>query len=352
MTRIALVVVNYRTAELTARAIATAGAASSSAIEVVVVDNSGDEGERKQLAELGVDRILDAPSNPGYGGGANLGVAATRGEIVLIANPDVELAPGSIDRLVESVSLRRTGLAGPSFSWDHAGEWLLPHPEVPTRHREVARILAGRSAAFGARWRRNRQRARVRAWMLRDRTDVPALSGALLCVRRDVFDAVGGFDPRFRLYFEEVDLALRIRRRGLRVVFDPGATCRHAYAQSAGRSDHAGALYLESEERFLAKWYGRRFARFAVGTRRPLRPRLEWTDAPMDRPIELPPGRWLAEASPLEDMATAAGAFVGGGPLRIPEEIRASYRGDALFVRVSDPGSGREVAAIRLVRLH
>src|SRR5512144_1231277 len=98
---ISAVFVSYRSAELAARAIATfrddARRAGREA-EVVVVVNSGDPEERDAL-ESHADAVLFPPRNLGYAGGLNAGIAASRGETLFLANPDLEFAKGSVAAL-------------------------------------------------------------------------------------------------------------------------------------------------------------------------------------------------------------------------------------------------------------
>ncbi|HEY0590903.1 MAG TPA: glycosyltransferase [Thermoanaerobaculia bacterium] len=345
-----LVVVNYHSADMACRAIETARAASSVPLQAVIVDNSGDPAERDRVAAAGADVVIDAPDNPGYGEGANRGRAAANGEILIVANPDVVFAPGSIDRLAAALEADRVVMSGPRFLWDAAGSWLLPPPELPTRRRELDRLLAGRSAAWRRSWWRRRREARVRFWRSRETAEVEALSGAVVCVRMDAFDRCGGFDPAFRLYFEEIDLMARLRAAGGRLVHVPEARCRHLYNQSAGRTSTAAARYVESELRFLSKWYGERFARWTLERRAPMPPPARFEDLSAGSPLPLPRGSWLIEASPSASFGTAAGTFSNGGEVHLPPEVLETLRGEELFVMATDLDRGRPGPAVRVAK--
>ena len=343
-----LVVVNYHSAEMAQRAIETARAASALPLQAIVVDNSGDAAERARVERIGADLVIDAPDNPGYGEGANRGAAAADGDVLIVANPDVTFGPGSIDRLADALGNERVAMTGPRFSWDAGGRWLLPPPEFPTRAREIDRVLAGRSAAWRRWWRKRRREGRLEFWRLEGPAEVEALSGAVLCVRKEAFDRAAGFDPGFRLYFEEIDLMARLRDQGGKLLYLPAARCHHLFNQSAGRTASAPATYAESEIRFLSKRYGRRFARWAISNRRPLGSPGVFSTIAADRAIELPDGRWLAEASPLEEFTTAAGSFVDGPQLRFPPEILRDFRGRELFLLATELSTGRTGPAVRV----
>ncbi len=343
-----LVVVNYHSASLARRAIETARAASAAPLQVIVVDNSGDAAERERVATLGADVVIDAPDNPGYGEGANRGAAVSEGEVLIIANPDVAFAPRSIDLLAEGLNGDRVAMTGPRFFWDAGERWFLPPADFPTRLRELDRLLAGRFTGWRRGWWRRGREARVRFWRSGAPADVEALSGAVLCARKRTLAEAGGFDRGFRLYFEEIDLMARLRAGGGTLLHVPAARCHHVYNQSAGRTSTAATRYVESELRFLSKWYGERFARWAISRRAPLPSAARFEEAAGSEPLSLPAGEWLVEASPLEDFSTAAGAFSAGGEVRLPPDVLESLQGDELFVLATDLATERAGLAVRV----
>ncbi|MFN2238181.1 MAG: glycosyltransferase [Thermoanaerobaculia bacterium] len=345
-----LVLVNYFTADLVRSAIASARQASRTPLRVVVVDNSGDAGESAQLCSLPIDEIIDAPENPGYGAGANLGARNAEG-VIIVANPDVEFFPESIDRLAEEVTRDGVVAAGPKFVWDRKGEWLLPPPDLPTLGRALDRVAAGRSRTWADRWLARRQRERGRFWLRQQPADERVLSGAVLCLRADAFHAVGGFDPGYRLYFEEIDLLERLRRRGGRIRYVPAAVCRHLYNQSAGRSgSEAGALYARSERRYYERHFGSRVGKLLLDWRGPLRLGVPEQSGSFDATVAPGEGEWIVEASPLADFSSAAGRFTGSEELGVPLEIRDTLRSSELYVRVVERSSGRPIRSLRLRR--
>jgi N-acetylglucosaminyl-diphospho-decaprenol L-rhamnosyltransferase len=344
-----LVLVNYFAADLLGRAISSARESSRTPLRVVVVDNSGDSAESAQLRSLPVDEVIEAPENPGYGAGANMG-ARNAGGVIIVANPDVEFFPGSIDRLAGEVSRYGIVAAGPKFVWDREGEWLLPPPDLPTLGRALDRLAAGRSRWWAERWLARRQRERGRFWLRQRPADERVLSGAVLCLRAEAFHAVGGFDAGYRLYFEEIDLLERLRRGGGRIRYVPEAVCRHLYNQSAGRASEAGALYARSERRYYERHFGAWLGRPLLDWRRPLKLGMPERDGSFDATVAPGEGRWIVEASPLADFSTAAGRFTGSEEVRIPSEIRDTLHSSELYVRVVERSSGRPTRSLRLRR--
>ncbi|MGZ8796936.1 MAG: glycosyltransferase [Thermoanaerobaculia bacterium] len=335
---ISLLVVNYRSAALALEAIRSARAATRDQLQVVVVDNSVDSAEADRL-RAGADVLIAPAENLGYAGGINAGRPHCKGEVIVISNPDVVFAPSSLDELAHALAQPGVAVAGPALYWDDALTWILPPSELHTAGEKLDEALASRLQWWAHLRDRRRIAARLRFWSLTQTTEMRAVSGAVMAVRAADFDAVGGFDERFRLYFEENDFLRRVADRGKRIVYVPAARCRHLYNQSAGgENDHAAAVYAESELRYLTKWHGAQIAQMVKALERPRKPTAA---ARAEGPVTLPDGNLLVEASPLSSFDTAAGHFPRQASIDVPPEVRASYRSDVLYLRAIDRESRR-----------
>jgi GT2 family glycosyltransferase len=333
---ISLLIVNYRSAALTIEAIRSARAATARPLEVVVVDNSVDPAEAERLRGS-CEELIVSPANRGYSAAINAGRRRCSGQVMIVSNPDVVFHDDTVDVLAAEIE-RGSDVAGPRLVWDDRGEWLLPPSDAHAPLELLDAALAGRSGVWRE-WRdRRRIRKRLRFWSLRNRAQVRALSGAIMAISAAAFDAAGGFDERFTLYFEEDDFLRRVKR----VTYVPAAHCRHLYNQSAGMErERAAALFAESERRFLEKWYGRRVAGWLK--------RLAAEPPPAEvlqisGPIEIDHSDVVVEASPLASFATAAGHFPAGRRVDLPREVWESYRGPALYLRVIDRRTARTLA--------
>ena len=155
------------------------------------------------------------------------------------------------------------------------------------------------------------------------------------------FDSVGGFDERFRLYFEENDFLRRVAAARKRILYLPEARCRHLYNQSAGQSAEAAAFYAQSEKAYLEKWYGSRLAgaltRLVREVHLPEPERVGPSIPIAERDV-------IVETSPLRTFTTAAGHFPSGGSLQVPAEVWRSYRGNVLYLRVVRRADARVLA--------
>lgn len=339
---ISLVVVNYRSAALAAEAIRSARASTRSELHLVVVDNSCDDAEAGLLRPH-ADLVLAPAANLGYAGAINAARPHCRGDIVILANPDVIFFDGAIDRLAEALADPATAVAGPALYWDNALQWVLPPSESHTLRGKIDEVVASRWGVWRAMRSRRRLRRRLAFWRLEKTVRIPAISGAVMAIRLRDFDAAGGFDERFALYFEETDFLRRIRTLGRRVAYVPMAKCRHLYNQSAGADTaRSAALFLASEAAYFAKWYGEGLYRALKALER--KPPIENYDRCSD-PLDLPRAGLVVEASPLPAFDPAAGFFPPSGSIRLPAEVWEAYRGDALYVRAVDPASARTVLA-------
>ena len=338
---ISLLVVNYKTAALAADAIRSARAAASQPLQVVVVDNSCDRQEAEQLRAV-ADVLIAADSNRGYAGGINLGRPACEGSTIVISNPDVVFSSQAID-LLAGVLDEDVAVAGPALFWDETFQWMLPPADLHTTAEKLDEVLASRARNWFEQRDRRRIRTRVAFWSLDRPVEVRALSGAVMAVRAADFDATGGFDERFPLYFEETDFLRRVAQRRKRIVYVPTARCRHLFNQSAGQdSAAAGELYARSEMRYLEKWSGPFAARMLKKLERaPTPPELTIASGP----IALDRDDVVVEASPLPTFTTAAGHFPRASTVEIPAGVWAAAKTDRLYLRVIERTRFRVLAA-------
>lgn len=252
---IGVVTVSYGSGHVLEPFLETVAPASSSPVVIVVADNSPDPAIAEIAARHGA-AYLPMESNDGYGAGMNAAVAALPESVrwVLISNPDVVLDPGSIDLLVATASENeKVAAVGPAIR--NADGTIYPSARaVPSLRTGVGHAL------FTGIWPSNPWTAAylTDAAPTLQRRDTGWLSGACLLVRRSVFDELGGFDPGYFMYFEDVDLGYRIGKAGYRNVYEPAATITHTGAHSTNtESARMVKVHHDSARRFLGKKYSR-----------------------------------------------------------------------------------------------
>jgi N-acetylglucosaminyl-diphospho-decaprenol L-rhamnosyltransferase len=251
---IGVVTVSYGSEDVLPAMLASLPAAAGGPFESVVVDNLPASGGVPALAAAHGARYLARADNPGYGGAMNAGAALFGPEVewVLLANPDLVLTPGSIARL------RETGESDESIA---AVGPLVREPDggVYPSARAVPSIRNGIGhALFSNLWPDNPW---TRRYMDSTRTspvrkEAGWLSGSCVLVRRSAFEAIGGFDDGYFMYFEDVDLGFRFGKAGMRNVYEPAAEVTHTGAHATGR-DSAAMIraHHASARRFLSRKY-------------------------------------------------------------------------------------------------
>ncbi|HVS01800.1 MAG TPA: glycosyltransferase [Thermoanaerobaculia bacterium] len=357
---LSVVFVHYHTPGLLAEALAALTAdlaASGLTAQWIVVDNGSDEAGRHLLAELPV-QLLRPERNLGYAGGVRLARKVARAPVLLLANPDVAVFPGCVERLLAALAAGADA-AGPRMYLDPQRRLLLPPTEERTLRGELLTQLAQRGDGWARRGRRRFRRHARRHWAAREPFASTALNGALLAIRSGAWDRTGGFDAGFPLYFEETDWLLRLARHGGAAVYVPAAEALHWYNQSAMQEASADAWFSVSAARFRRRHYGRlapRLLSLAAGTRAgdgtddpPLLaatgpPRLEL--APHGRGGEL----WV-ELSPNRSGFPAAAERLpaGAAAWQLPRAVWERLAAGAYFLQLVT-GDGEELGRWRVER--
>ena len=251
--RIGIVAVTFSPGETLLEMLDSVPRATVRPVDIVLADNGSTDGSVQAAAQRPGVRLLHTGGNLGYGAAANAGFAALDPaiELLFLINPDVVLSPGSLDELV-AVAGRcpRAGAIGPLIV-NGAG---VVYPSA----RQLPSIVPGIGhAVFGWWWPGNPW---TRAYRLDHAAPVerPAgwLSGACVLLRRTAVDQVGGFDPGYFMYFEDVDLGARLAAAGWQNIYAPSATVMHVGGHSTERAPAAMArAHHRSAYRYLARRY-------------------------------------------------------------------------------------------------
>lgn len=245
--------------------------ATTRPVDLVLVDNGRPNPCVDEAVRRGA-RLLPAGRNLGYGAAANLGAREGSGEWLVVANPDLVWAPGSLDHLLAAGdALPEAGALGPALLNPDGS----PYPSaraIPSLRQGAGHALLGRiwpgnpwSVAYRREHESGEQRERAAGW----------LSGACLLLRRRAFEQVGGFDEAYFMFFEDLDLGERLGRAGWRNAFAPQARVTHlqgaswkARPEPMIRAHHASArLYLERRYHRPLQWPVRAAVRLGLSLR-------------------------------------------------------------------------------------
>jgi GT2 family glycosyltransferase len=243
---ISALIVNHNGAATLERCLASLPAGRPGGLEAVVVDTASTDGSAALAAGFPFARLVALGSNVGFGAATNRAAIEARGETFLLLNNDAWLEPGSLD-LLEARLAADLRLA-----------WVSPRLVYPDGRPQTSWVPT--TGLAGEALQRLRNRFEGRRWShaalprLLRLADPGWYTAACALVRRQAFDAVGGFDEGFFLYFEDVDLCLRLRRAGWRLAEEPAAVAVHAKGGAGGGvTGAAEAAYRTSQLRFYAK---------------------------------------------------------------------------------------------------
>lgn len=258
---VSAIVLNYRTPLDTLRCVdALTKQTIAPELETIIVDNhSGDASVAMFRNLLGQKlpsiHILETTANLGYGRANNLGAKSAKGEFILIINPDTTLESDALERMLTFLRAHPDiGILGPQL--------VLPNGNIrdsfrtfPTLadifiKRTFLRFLFRKRMSEYLQWHEDPQKTRDVDWVV----------GACLLLRRDFFHELGGFDPRFFLFFEDTDLCRRCSLAGKRVVYFPEAKAKDGeHRLSSGGlftifTKKTVRLHLRSAVKYFWKW--------------------------------------------------------------------------------------------------
>ena len=205
-------------------------------LQVIVVDNASSDGSREMVQkEFPAASLLENPANLGFAAASNQGAKAAAAPLLLFLNPDTQVHSGTLEGAVSFMEQHpEAGLMGcRTFNGD--GSFQATAFAFPGKLRIFA-YVSGLNRIF----------------KLSRFTDHSALctpdyvQGSFLVMPKEVFEKCGGFDDSFFLYFEEIDLCLRLKAAGLAVYYYPGISITHQGGGSGGNSPAGLGHFMKS----------------------------------------------------------------------------------------------------------
>ena len=244
--RVTVIMVTYESRDIVDESmIALRSSHQAGIIDCIVVDNaSSDDTAAFIEREHSWAKVIRSPTNLGYGRGCNLGLKDATTEYVLFMNPDVLLTANNLDILVRHMDTHpNAGIVapagvGPNGQLHVAGAlptpWQIIREAATQRRKDVLRrpIKPG-GAAFRTDW----------------------VCGAVILVHADLMEQLGGFDPRFFLYFDETDLCYRARMLGAEVWAVGSAVAQHSGGASTRKTGERMFTGCISEHFFQSRYY-------------------------------------------------------------------------------------------------
>lgn len=250
--KIHVVTVAYNPGEELERMVVSLRDATALSLTVDIVDNGTQSEIVDRVAADNDVRIIRPGKNLGYGAAANLALQGSGADWYLVVNPDTVFTAGSIDALVEAGSRwPRGGVFGPAL--------VNPDGTIYPSARQLPSMSTGIGhALFITFWRANPWTARYHGTTGTEHR-CGWLSGACLLMRPEAFAQLDGFDPEYFMFFEDVDLGLRMGQAGWQSVYVPSATVIHD--QGASWRDRPAPMiraHHESAMRYISRAYAGR----------------------------------------------------------------------------------------------
>ena len=263
--RLAVVILNFRTANLTIDCLESLSAQIEAGRDVaIVVDNGSGDGSAERIETAIAERrwsawtsVIQSRTNVGFPAGCNIGVRAIEADAYLLLNNDTIVRPGAVSSLLRALHEHpEAGIISPQLEWPDG------IPQVNCR-RYLSPVSEFLSAAATGPLARLLQRYGVSLPFSNRPCEPEWLCFASALIRREVIQQVGLLDEGYFNYFDDVDYCRRARRAGWRVLSWPEARVVHLVGASQSvESDRAArrrrpAYYYASRARYFAKFYGR-----------------------------------------------------------------------------------------------
>ncbi len=258
MTDIDVVIVNYRSASHTVNCVRTAhqvAGLDGVNVKIIVVNNGdNDEAFDQTISAAGDVTIIDNALNAGFGTACNQGAMLGDAAVILFLNPDAILAPGSLRAcytVLSDPAATDIGIIGPEIV-DREGKTVPSCSRTPTLADLLIRSIGAHTLfrSTGYPFLSLADHAKSR--------DVGQVMGAALFIHRSLFTVLRGFDERFFLYYEDVDLCARAQALASRCYYLKTAQVMHiGRASSSQDTGLSLALHIRSRLKYTGIHFGR-----------------------------------------------------------------------------------------------
>ncbi len=209
-------------------------------LEIIVVNN-----DEENIVLDGDERlkIIEVNENIGFGRACNLGAKEAVGEILCFLNPDTEIISENInDILKEFKNNKEIGVIG---------------PKITEKNGKVQKWITGKELSL---WRILKNNFGIiddeKIWLSKEKQETAWVTGAVLFSRKNLFEKIDGFDEKFFMYFEDIDLCKQVRMKKYKILFFPKFTVRHLGGGSAKNRQTQKEEYYKSQDYYFQKWFG------------------------------------------------------------------------------------------------
>jgi len=227
--------------------------------EIIVVNNSGSSFN----LENGI-KIINSP-NKGFGSACNLGVREASGNIFCFINPDTEIISNDFEKIInlfDSSSYHPELVSGSQEIPDQVRNDIkkigIIGPKLVEENNDIQEWSAGKKVDLtdiilnNLGWKRSKK-----IWESKKKTECAWVSGACLFVRKELFEKLNGFDEKFFLYFEDIDLCKRARNLEYKILYYPKFIVKHFGGKSFDSIKEQKQYYYSSQDYYFQKHFGK-----------------------------------------------------------------------------------------------
>ncbi|MBI2430720.1 MAG: glycosyltransferase family 2 protein [Candidatus Levybacteria bacterium] len=223
--------------------------------EIIVVDNDEEPTIKKDLKQKFPQvQYIDVGKNIGFGAANNKGAKAAKGKFLFFLNPDTLVERDTIDELINFIKKEKNiGIVSPLFLDSKNRPYPLQGSATLTPFRAIS-CLSFINKLFP-----NNMVARkywYLDWDKKQPKEVDVMPGTAFLIRKKLFEEIGGFDERFFLFFEENDIAMKVKKKGFRIVLLPHAKVVHLWGMSAKNKSGIKQIFRRSRFLYFQKYYG------------------------------------------------------------------------------------------------
>jgi len=236
MPDLSIIVVNYNVKEFILNLLDSIDKCSPEITrEIIVVDNNSDDGSVEAIQKLRPDvKLIANKSNLGFGKANNQGLEISRGKFILLLNPDTIVKEDTFRLMIKKFeSKSELGMAGckvlnPNGTLQLACRRSFPGPWISFTKVTGLSKMFPKSKLFA--------RYNLTYKNENESCEVDAISGCFMFIKRGVYEKIGGFDPVFFMYGEDLDLCYRVQQSGYRVYYFHDTEIIHYKGESTRRS--------------------------------------------------------------------------------------------------------------------
>lgn len=217
---LSIVIVNYKSEQYLLRCLESLyEKKSNKPFEIIIINNDQQNDLQRIIEQYPTVTVIKNKKNSGFGAACNMGAKLAQGEIILFLNPDTQLLYDYTFDIADKFNQQKNlGVIGPRLVADNGkAQWW----------------CAGKDISF---WQIFKNKLGIieskKIWESKDGVFADWVSGAALFVKKELFEAVDGFDEKMFMYFEDMDLCRRIRKLGRDVLFFPEISIRHSGGKS------------------------------------------------------------------------------------------------------------------------